>query len=61
MSKPIPDHHENQDTILIEPVYIFTDQAVVPPRLQGEPATPPPADQGQDQAPLPATEPEQED
>jgi hypothetical protein len=61
MSQPITGYHENKDTILTEPVYIFTDEAVVRPRPQGESAPPAPADPRQDQSTLPTSEPEQED
>jgi hypothetical protein len=36
MIPPLPDHHENSETTYTEPVYLFTDKAVVaPPRQDG--------------------------
>ena len=58
MTPAVPSHHENQETTLNEPVYLFTDKAVVRPReeqassppvsAEGEPTVAPPPDQQAD-------------
>ncbi len=31
MNKPSPEHHSNPETVMLEPVYIFTDKAIPSP------------------------------
>jgi hypothetical protein len=31
MNRPLPEHHSNPETYKEEPVYIFTDKAIIPP------------------------------
>jgi len=55
MTSAVPSHHQNQETTLDEPVYLFTDKAVVRPRAEKgssppvsaekKPAVAPPPDQ----------------
>ena len=44
MSSPRPEPNENPNTMMLGPVYIFTDKAIVPPRKQDGPPLPPTSD-----------------
>jgi len=40
MNEPLPDYHSNPETFKLEPVYIFTDKAIVPVKKKGPPSEP---------------------
>jgi hypothetical protein len=49
MNLPLPEHHSNPETSKNEPVFIFTDKAVVPPPKPPRP--PQPEDKGENITP----------
>jgi hypothetical protein len=49
MDQPLPKYHENPETFKDEPVYIFTDKAIVRPPMTGEQPPFSPTGQGQEQ------------
>ena len=57
MNPSLPEPHSNPETFLDEPVYIFTDKAIVPPGRSNGPTEPPPSDKPKTPAP-PPEEPE---
>jgi hypothetical protein len=55
MELPTPPHHSNPETFKEEPVYIFTDKAVVPPGKDNGTAQAPPPKVGDDRCSQQAT------